>query len=279
MPLKTIAVFVDTTLSGKYRANYAAKLASRHGAHLTGIYIISTGVPESPKAHAVRGSSAIKEAISNQQAIDKNLTATASRRFENICREHGVATSFRSVPRGAPDRELRSLHPDLAIIGTRELYELPGFISPEGRLLKSRIPLFVIPNSWKSETVAQKVLVSWNGSAQARRAIADALPLLVAAKSVTVFVVDPVKTSASPSTQVGNDIALYLERHGVSAVVEQRTSQDASVAEVILSYAVEKAIDLVVIGAYSHPRLMQLMFGGVTRSLLKRLPVPLFMSR
>jgi len=161
------------------------------------------------------------------------------------------------------------------VIGQRELQELKGYASPEKLLLSSGAPILVIPSGWKSESIGNKILVGWNASREARRAVADALPFLVAASSVTLLVVD----SEQRARRHGEDPALYLARHGARVEVEQVLSQGAPVADIILSYAAEHGVDLIVIGAYSHARPVEMMFGGVTRTLLKEAPVPVLMSR
>jgi hypothetical protein len=76
------------------------------------------------------------------------------------------------------------------MIGQRELQELNGYTSPVKLLLSSGAPILVIPSGWKSELIGNKILLGWNASREARRAVADALPFLVAASSVTLLVVD-----------------------------------------------------------------------------------------
>jgi nucleotide-binding universal stress UspA family protein len=77
----------------------------------------------------------------------------------------------------------------------------------------------------------------------------------------------------------GADIALYLARHGARVDVEQVLSKGTPVADIILSHARDHGADLIVIGAYSHARSVEMVFGGVTRTLQTRAPVPVLMSR
>jgi len=161
----------------------------------------------------------------------------------------------------------------------RELQELRGYLSPEKLLLASGAPILVIPSGWKSESIGNKILVSWNASREARRAVADALPFLVAASSVTLLVVDSEERARRHGEEPGADIALYLARHGVRVEVKQVLSKGSPVADIILSQAANHGVDLIVIGAYSHARSIEMLFGGVTRTVLKQAPVPVLMSR
>jgi nucleotide-binding universal stress UspA family protein len=118
-----------------------------------------------------------------------------------------------------------------------------------------------------------------NASREARRAIADAMPLLSAAHSVSVLVVDPAKRAREHGEEPGADIALYLARHGAHVDVEQAISDGSPIGEIILRRAVDRGADLLVIGAYSHARWGEIIFGGVTRTLLTQIPVSVLVSR
>jgi nucleotide-binding universal stress UspA family protein len=109
--------------------------------------------------------------------------------------------------------------------------------------------------------------------------VADALPFLTAAQSVTVLVVDPDRSHEWHEEKPGADIVLHVARHGAHARVQRVSSQELPIAEVILAHAVDNGMDLIVIGAYSHARLAELLFGGATRTLLARMPVPILISR
>ena len=96
---------------------------------------------------------------------------------------------------------------------------------------------------------------------------------------MTLLVVDSEQRAGRHGEEPGADIALYLARHGAHVEVEQVLSQGARVADIILSYAAEHGVDLIVIGAYSHARPVEMLFGGVTRTLLRQTPIPILLSR
>jgi nucleotide-binding universal stress UspA family protein len=281
MALKNIGVFIDATPEGEKRVDYAATLAHECGAHLAGIHVVSASHPEHRTDYFVLGEQAIRAWLAWQAAADEALTKAVRQRFEAISARHDVSAEFRVIRRGGPDEDLilSSLHSDLVVIGQRELHELPGYLSPEGLLLASGAPILVVPIGWKSESIGKKILVGWNASREARRAVADALPFLVAASSVTLLVVDSNKRADRHGEEPGADIALYLARHGAHVEIEQVSSRGSPVADIILSHAADHGVDLIVIGAYSHARSVEVMFGGVTRTLLKQAPIPVLMSR
>jgi nucleotide-binding universal stress UspA family protein len=281
MALKNIGVFVDATPEGDKRVDYAATLAHQCGAHLAGIHVVSAGRPEHRTDYYVVGEKAIRARLAWEKAADEAVTTTVRRRFEAMSAKRDLSADFRVIRRGGPDEDLilSSLHSDLVVIGQRELQELPGYLSPERLLLASGAPILVLPSGWKSEPIGQKILVGWNASREARRAVADALPFLVAAASVTLLVVDSNKRADRHGEEPGADIALYLARHGAHVEVEQVSSRGSPVADIILSYAADHGVDLIVIGAYSHARSVEMVFGGVTRTLLKQASIPILMSR
>jgi nucleotide-binding universal stress UspA family protein len=281
MTLKNIGVFIDATPEGEKRIDYAATLAHQCGAHLAGIHVVSAVRPEYRSDYYVIGEKAIRGMFAQRQAADEAATSNVRQRFEAISAQHDLSAEFRVIRRGGPDEEitLSSLHSDLMVIGQRELQQLRGYASPEKLLLSSGSPILVIPSGWKSEPIGNKILVGWNASREARRAVADALPFLVAASSVTLLVVDSEERAGRHGEEPGADIALYLARHGARVEVEQVLSKGTPVADIILSFARDHGMDLIVIGAYSHARSVEMLFGGVTRTLLKLAPVPLLMSR
>jgi nucleotide-binding universal stress UspA family protein len=281
MALKNIGVLIDATPEGEERADYAATLAYRFGARLIGICAVSASRPLHRTDYYVIGTKAIKAMFASQEAADENVTAAVRRSFDALSAKHDVSGEFRVIGRGGPDEDLVlcSLHSDLVVVGQNELHELPGYSSPERLLLASGTPILVVPNGWKSEPMSKKALVGWNASREARRAVVDALPLLVASPSVTLLVVDSDKRPLRHGEQPGADIARYLAQHGAHVELEQLSSHGSPIAEIIVSHATNRGVDLIVIGAYSRARSVQLVFGGVTRTLLKQSPIPVLISR
>lgn len=145
----------------------------------------------------------------------------------------------------------------------------------EELLMHSGRPLVVVPRNCQVFH-CRRAVVAWDGSAKAARATNDALPLLRHAEAVTVVSVTGEKHL--PGEAVGADLAVHLNRHGVSAVAESLTALDGDVARTLRDAASQQKADLIVMGAFVHSRLLELTLGGVTQSLLKKCDVPLFMS-
>lgn len=145
----------------------------------------------------------------------------------------------------------------------------------EALLMQSGRPLIVVPSGWDAFR-GQRILFAWDGSARATRAVADALPILRAAEAVEVVCVTGEKPLAD--TVTGTDIAPHLTRHGVHVQVSTLPAVNGDVAETLSRHATQAGADMIVMGGYVHSRLREWVFGGVTQSLLKTSPVPLFMA-
>ncbi|SCY97299.1 universal stress protein [Microvirga guangxiensis] len=145
----------------------------------------------------------------------------------------------------------------------------------EALLMDSGRPLLVVPSD-QDVFGTRRIILAWDGSGRAARAAADALPFLRAAETVEIVSVTGEKDLAD--TVLGADIAPHLTRHGVNAVVQTLPALEGDVAETLRNHATLTRADMIVMGGYVHSRLRELMFGGVTQSLLKQSPVPLFLS-
>jgi nucleotide-binding universal stress UspA family protein len=275
MAIKSLIVFVDAAPGAETRIRYAVRLAARHDAHLIGVFIAPAGWKLNPADGFVAGAGAVGEMVARHSRFEHAAEAAAIQTFEALAGRERVTCEFRSVEASNADElvRLHSLHSDLAVVGFPSPGGLPAQETPAAMLLATGVPFLIVPQSWTSDAVADRVLLAWNASREARRAISDALPLMKAAHSVTVLVIDP-QRNASHGEQPGADVAHYLCRHGVAASVEQRQSGGKAVADVIRDFAAHDKSDLIVLGAYSHARTREFIFGGVTRSLLRNVTVP-----
>lgn len=277
MAIKNLAAFVEPSRAGAARARYAVELALRHGAHLIGIFVAPSGWRTDPADSYVRGREAIRRLIDRQKAEENAISSTASRSFHAATGRAEISFEFRIIREvDGDDVKLHSLHADLVIVGS-PVPGLPSSWSAETLLLATGVPFLIVPDGRKVGAIAERVLVAWNASREARRAIRDSLSLLTAAQSVSVVVVDAIKNPLY-GEEPGADVATYLARHGVQVTVEQIESNGSPVADVISDYAYQNDIDLIVLGAYSHARSREIVFGGVTRSLLKSAIIPVLIA-
>lgn len=121
------------------------------------------------------------------------------------------------------------------------------------------------------------IVIAWDGSRAAARAMADALPLLPKARQVRLVTI----LNDKPDARAGmvKDALRHLEAHGVKAVAEEIPSEGRKAGEAITEYALRHKSDLIVMGAYGRSRLREFVLGGATEYMLSDLRVPLFLSR
>lgn len=275
---KSIAVFLDYADPEYGVLDYAGWLAQQCDAHLIGIF--NMGATSAGSSH-VRGGAAIQEVIVRRREHEQQAVLEAGRRLAETGRRRGISAEFRVLWRASEAEEaiLNSLHCDLVVIGDRRESCLPEGVTPERVVFEVGVPVIVVPEGWRQREDVKRVVVAWNATREARRAIADALTFITMADETTLLVIDADKREDLHGQLPGTDAAHHLARHGgnINTVVEN--SYGRPVDEVILSVADREDADLVVMGAYSKPRRRQLLFGGVTRSMLSGIRYPLLISR
>jgi len=279
MSLKTIAVFVDFSKPAEARTRYAVRLALRHGAHLIGIFIARPNESEDNSRAFIRGETAIRDMIDRDRSTEQARLEGAKTAFRSRTSREDIQSEFRVVAAhdAKAESRLHSLHADLIVVGFPSPGGLPRGWSAATMLLATGVPLVIVPDDWNSDSVAERVLLGWNASREARRAMTDSLGLLIAANKVCVLVVDG-ENNNRHGQEPGLDAALFLERHGVNVGVEQVPSNGRQIAAVIQEFAKSNKADLIVVGAYSHSRSREIMFGGVTQSLLEHVSIPLLIA-
>lgn len=143
-------------------------------------------------------------------------------------------------------------------------------------LMQSGRPILVVPPAAERFT-ADKIVVAWKNTREARRAVLDALPLLRLANAISVLEIQEPDDKGSDATTGAAGVAAWLQRHGLNAKpLVSRESGDAG--ELIDDHALGLGADLIVAGGYGTNRLLQWLFGGVTRHLLWRSRFPVLFS-
>jgi nucleotide-binding universal stress UspA family protein len=146
----------------------------------------------------------------------------------------------------------------------------------EGALFESGRPVIVVPYIQTQGAKFNCVMVGWDGSRTAARAISDAMPVLERAKLIEVFTVvaGPTKNTELPGINIGR----HLSRHGLNVEVKRILADDNKVSEAILSHAADIDADFMVMGGYGHSRLREYVLGGATRGILVSMILPTLMS-
>ncbi len=278
MKLCDILVHVDQSPRALARLDIAAMLARQHAAHLTALQVIDVAVPVMAMGDGGGGGAVIAELM--EQMRQSALTAGQKLRaaFEAALAREGIMGEWRQVE--GSTTEIVALHgryADLLVLGQDDP-ESDNTGVLETVLFDSGRPVLAIPFAGSLPTIGKRVLVGWNASREASRALHDALPLLAKAESATVFLANPKRGLGGHGEEPGADIARHLARHGVKVNVAKAVADDVSDSALLLNHASDMGADLLVMGAYGHSRLREFILGGVTRSLLREMTVPVLLS-
>ena len=277
MALKDLLVHIDNSKANPGRLDAALRLAAAHGAHLTGLYVTPgrEAVPLFVESHIPQ------EFLDARRKADAKRSEEAERQFKAAADKAGVSTEWRFVEGGlTPTLSLHARYTDMLILGQADATDAMSVDKEdvEDIILDVGRPVLLIPYVGAARTPGKRVLVAWNGSREAMRAIHDAMPLLERAEAVEVLSVDPPRSSAGDGDVPGADISLHLARHNVKAEASHAEARDISVGDTLLSRAADHQADLIVMGAYGHTRYRELVLGGATRHLLETMTVPVLMS-
>ena len=285
MLFKDILVHLDEGPRSATRLKVALDLARRHAAHLTGIYVID--IPGSDLFYGAgmpyAGGGGMNDMVASLRADSAARAETSGQEFRDALRREGLEGEWRTVD--GDTVALLALHAryaDVTILGQPnedESYKGPSADAVlVNVMLASGRPVLAVPYAGQFERVGERVLVAWNASRESTRAINDALPLLRDAKMVTVLAVNPKHGIDGHGDVPAADIVLHLARHGVKAEAAHTIAKDISEGDALLSYAADLGVDLIVSGGYGHSRAREMVFGGVTRTLLEEMTVPMLLS-
>jgi nucleotide-binding universal stress UspA family protein len=280
MPLRDILVHLDVSEQARTRLALAATLARRHEAHLAGLFVVDILVPMIAAGDG--GSGAALATLLDGMRRDAQAEATAvETAFRERLRRDGIAGEWRLLAGPAPDLiALHARYADLVVLGQEDP---EGSRTGTGTIIEAALftsgrPVLVVPYAGRFETAGRRVLIGWNASREAARAVHDALPLIAGADSVTVLAVNPRLGLDGHGEEPGTAIARHLARHGLAVQTEHTAAPELGAGDILLNRAAELAADLLVVGAYGHSRLRETILGGVTRTLLDHMTLPVLMA-
>jgi nucleotide-binding universal stress UspA family protein len=276
MIIKDVVANLSVSEGNGFAGDYAVSIASALEAHLTGIaFIYDPIVPVAATGYIP------PEVIETQQRDARDAAKAAIDRFTAAAARNGVAAEPTMLPAsfaGAGEQfGLIARRFDLAIVGQAEpdkgaVEELIA----ESALFESGRPLIVVPYIQKAPLTLERVMVCWDGSRPAARAIADAMPLLERAGQVEVVII--ANERGKQDEIPGADMGQHLARHGLKVDINRIAGGDIDVADALLSHAADSSADFIVMGGYGHSRLREFVLGGVTRAILRSMTVPVLMS-
>lgn len=274
MTYKTILVHIDDSRHADARVAFALDLALKHTMHVIGLYVVCQDLfrPLLKRDDSLN--------LAKLEAQGAERMNRARERFTVAAERAGCPFDWRAPAGSAVDATvLHARHADIVVLGQQDPDDQASFIARdfvEDIVMNSGRPVIVLPYAGPTPSLGENVLVAWDGSREAARALADALPILKRARFVTIAIVEK---HPDREESAGFDAAGYLERHGIRAGFASipRVS-GVSTGATLLNHAADVHADLLVMGAYGHARTMEHVLGGVTRALLETMVVPVLMS-
>jgi nucleotide-binding universal stress UspA family protein len=276
MSYKTILVHADLSPHAPRRIRFAAALANQNNAHLLGV--ATTGVSRFMGMDS--GLDLERTVVAGYLDRMQEQARQALVQYEALARETCAGSWEGRLVADDPEGALvlMARFADVVVLGQTDPADTTaGAVRdlPEYVVLNGGRPVLLLPHAGAPGPLDGKALVAWDGSLEASRAMAYAMPLLRGASDVLVA---QFNGAAEPGLREQSaDLGAWLARHGVLARVEtQHGSIDAGKA--LLSLAAERQAGLLVMGAYGHTRLRELVLGGVTRTVLESMTAPVLMA-
>jgi nucleotide-binding universal stress UspA family protein len=276
MALKDILICVDQTNDALTRLRLAADLAIRHGSRLTALFVREWTQAQWERRKAAELGLVSAEGM-RQLDVAERLRATLEEltggrtQADLLCLDGEAGVLVPQYARYA----------DLCIVGRDEPAGSPSinYSFSEQLLFVTGRPVLFVPTDESFRTLGRHIVVAWNSSRPAARSLNDALPLIERAERTTIVMINPSGFIGGHQGPPGEQMVEHLKRHGatVSAVRIEDVPRGA-IADRLQSEAQTLGADLIVAGAFGHPRLWEKMLGGVTNDLIGRMNLPIFMS-
>lgn len=290
--MKTLLVPVPDGASAKASLDAAFQVARWFCSHVTALHVRSDPTMAVPLVGEGMSGSMVEEMMSLAERQAGERAEAARREFDGILARFGAVIAMAPPMAGAPSeisaewidlvgREeeqvaWRGRLADLVVVARPEAgSEMPSLMTLNAGLMESGRPLLLAPPVPADDRAPRPfgdcIAVAWNGSAEAGRAVGAALPLMRQASNVVILSIaeDERTTSAT-----AGDLAAYLAWHGINAECRLVHPEGDNVAAALLKEVDAQGADMLVMGAYTHSRLRQLILGGVTRHVLHHANIP-----
>jgi len=274
--IKDIVVNLTSGATDDPAARYAISVAEAFDAHVTGVAFAYD--PPWPPAVTDLGGADILRSLLEKSRGD---AAAAASHFEAAAKRSQLSvqtlTPEASAPGAAQTFGALARPYDLVVVKQPgEDDDVSAHQIIEAALFSSGRPVLVVPYIQKDGFSVKRVIVCWDGSRAAARAVGDSLPLIAKANNVQVLTVITGKFDENDVS--GADIAEHLARYNLRTELNRLPAPDIDVANAILSHAADADADLIVMGAFAHSRLRDFVLGGATRGMLESMTVPILMS-
>lgn len=283
MTFKTILVCLSDVETAPAALDTAIRFARAHDAHVEALHVRIDPAAAIPLVGEGMSGAMVEEMLAAAERQAGEIATQVRGKFDQACLEHGVRVSAVPAPGGVTaswteqtGREEEVLAEaarltDLVVMPRPHPgHDIPALMSINAALMESGRPLLLVPPTPPAD-FGRNIAVFWNGSVEAARAVAAALPILVKAEKVTIL------SAREEKAAVPAQLASYLAWHGVQAETKSFSAGN-HVPQSLLAEAVGVGADMAVMGAYTHSRLRQFILGGVTRHILETADLPVLLS-
>ncbi|MEZ2354647.1 universal stress protein [Caballeronia sp. RCC_10] len=278
MSYRSIVVHLDASERAEYRLDVALSVARPFRAHLNAVYAVF--VPEARAFHLVAGSTVWFE--EHEPRREDHRHSLEHLYHAGLARSELSGDWFEDRDQPAQAVARRARCADLVIAGQPDPNDPEAYVADhfaETLVMSSGRPVLLLPYAGVFANLGDNVLIGWDASREASRALYDALPFLQRARQVTIVSVNAKTGRVHGSRASGADIASTLARHDLRVTVRDIEARaDVPAGNVLLSEAERTGANLLVMGGYGHAHWQEVLLGGATRTLLRSMTVPVLMS-
>jgi nucleotide-binding universal stress UspA family protein len=256
----------------------AIAFAAAHDAHLE---VLVIGIDRTVQGYAYTEMSAtlLDVSLRTARAEAEELKDAVSKRLKVSDVRGGVTQVVGSLGMLTGVIRRHARFSDLVVLpkpyGGPANFEEPSIV--EAALFGAQVPVLILPDGMTDWDVPRRIAVGWNESDESLRAVRSAIPMLAAADTAYISVIDPPQHGQERSDP-GGLVAQFLARHGVRCEIDVLTRSLPSISDVLVRHCTDRDIDMLVMGAYGRARWSEAMFGGATRDMLQHCPIPLYMA-
>jgi len=272
MTIKSILVLAEGTASGEAALRAAVIVAQRFSAHLEVIHVKAAPGAMVPVVGEGMSGAMVEQMMQAMQRTIETRSAAARSAYDRLC--SGLAATWREVVGREPEVVKATGRVTDLIVVSRPDGDAEGPLAAtvDAALFDTGRPVLIVPPEPVQE-IGDRVVLAWNGSVQAARAVNAARPFLALAQDVTLITGND-EDADTPATTLAD----YLARSNVGAVTQRFEFEGTSVGSAILLEAQRLQADLLVMGAYGHSRLREMILGGATHEVLARAEIPVLMA-
>lgn len=287
--IKSVLAVTATARSAQPVLKAAFEVGRRMGAHLTVLHVRPNAADAVPYVGEAMAGALVEDMMATaEREAETNANETRAA-FDALVAAEGI--EVRDVPPSgeAVSAEFRLCDgseadavgslgrvSDLIVVGRPVAdSEQPSMVTLNAALMDAGRPVLMVPER-AAAAIGARVAIAWNGSPEAARAVHGALGLLESADTVTIL---DGTGGADESACPGADLARYLAWHGISATTSLLKDEHGDeVGRSVLAHCDQGGVDLLIMGAYTHSRLRQLILGGVTRHVIDHAAIPVLLS-